>query len=119
MSEIKNTFYNLQLLDGRTVKLTLNYARLYALRSKNKAAYDKYVKTKNSLDDKNIDEFDLVYIIYTAYLCANPDASESFEEFLEVVPNDDFIIGQLLVNLIAPSKKKEVFRHHSRKQRQN
>lgn len=111
--EAKNTFYDLKLTDGRNVKVTLNFARLYALRAKNRAAYDSYMKAKNNLD--KADDLEMCEIVYTAYLCANPDAKESLVEFLELLPPDMEIVGKLIGLLLVPSAQKKNSQQHSKK----
>lgn len=113
--EVQNTFYDLQLTDGRNVKVTLNFARLYALRAKNRTAYDNYMKAKNDLEKS--DDIDMCKIIYAAYLSANPDATEEFVEFLELIPPDSEIVGKLIGKLLIPSAQKKNFQQHSKKQR--
>lgn len=112
------TIYKLRLNNGETVNLTMNYARLYAVRARKPEVYDTYTKIKNNMGKKKNeqDEFDSLYIIYTALICANPDSTMTFEEFLEQAPPDNAVIGEMLLNLLSPSKKKELFRSHSKKQ---
>lgn len=112
--QVQNTFYEVELTDGRRVQVTLNFARLYALRAKNRKAYDAYIKAKNNLE--NADDIDMCSIVYTAYLCANPDASESFVEFLELLPPDMEIVGRLIGMLMVPSSQKKNSNKPSKKQ---
>ena len=108
-----NTFYDLTLTNGKEVKVTLNFARLYALRAKNKDAYDSYMKAKNNLD--KADDIEMCKVVYTAYLCANPDAKETFVEFLELLPPDMQIVGKLIGSLLTPSAQKKNSQQHSKK----
>ncbi len=111
---MQNTFYDLTLTDGRKVKVTLNFARLYALRAKNRNAYDSYMKAKSNIE--NADDIEMSKIIYTAYLCANPNAKESFVEFLELLPPDMQIVGELIGLLLVPSAQKKNSQQHLKKQ---
>lgn len=91
--------------DGSTVKLSLNFKRLYMLRSKNKAAYEKYrnaIVKLNSSEDAEIDDFDQIDILYAAYLCGDVEHCEKlldFEEFLEILP-EDHVEMSMLVNQV-------------------
>lgn len=105
ISNIKNTLYEIELLNGEKVNLSLTFARLYMLRAKDKPLYEKY----NRLITKEArDEVDSIFILYVAYACTHFDEERmSFNEFLEVVPYDRAVISDAIINLLTPSKKKK------------
>lgn len=113
MGDIKSTYFDLELNNGDTVSLTLNFGRLYKLRMKNRDLYERYNNTQRK-GKKEFDELDLTVIIYTAYVCANIDSENLFtyEEFLELMPCDRKILGACITALIAPSKKKADSQKH-------
>lgn len=103
-SNIKNTFYEIKLLNGEKVNLSLTFARLYMLRAKDKALYEKY---NRMITKESRDEIDSIFIIYVAYVCTRLDEEHmSFNEFLEVAPFDRAVIGDAILTLLTPSKKK-------------
>lgn len=104
--KFKNTYINIDLETGETVKATLAYIHLLRLKSEDKEAYDRYNKimTKGPQD-----ELDSVYIIYVAYLCAliaegGFDEAMTEEEFLSVMSPDREYAGELFTQLINPKK---------------
>lgn len=103
-----NTTYTLTLNDGKTVKLSTNFALLYKFRAEHKDMYDKYIRIRNNL--KKADDLDACYVIYIGYRCANPDVNIEYEEFLELVPPDTAIVYDLFIKLTAPSKMNKGFR---------
>lgn len=111
------TVFQMKLISGNTVNLTMNYAKLYAVKAKRPEVYNRYTSIKNQMSKKKgeLDEFDTLYIVYTAFVCANPNSDMSFEEFMEQVPPDNALVGEMLLNLLSPSKKKEIFQKHSKK----
>ena len=102
---MKNTYQELELENGTTVKLTLNFARLLKLKSDNPGLYDRFMKV---LQSKNFDiVFDSLTVLYTGYLCANitEESVLSEEEFIELVPFDLELINVAAGNLIQSKKK--------------
>lgn len=101
---LKNTCIDFKFEDGDTVKLTLAFYALYQLKAKNKSIYDKYneVMTKGA---KN--EFDMITVLYAAYLCANLDETDllSYEQFMEKCGSDRYAIKQASEQLIKPKKQ--------------
>ena len=101
------------LTNGEFVELTLNYGKLYRVRTKYRTAYDAYMNvykklSQRSTSDDNIDYFfDPLTIIYTAYLCgiAEGETPYTFEEFLDVVPEDMTGNVEIMGELINPKKK--------------
>ena len=101
-----NTYYDFELADGTTVKLTLNFYFLYQLRSKNRSLYDRYNKILNnqSKKDYTYDEIDNMEILYTAYCCANMDSENmlSEEDFYMLCGSDRKAVGTAIKALLAP-----------------
>lgn len=107
---IKNTFWEIELGNGEKTTLTLNFARLYKLRAKNRNLYDRYNKI---IMGEIKEEIDNVVIIYVAYVCAHIDENYlSFEQFLDVAPYDRAAIGIAIERLLTPSKKKQASQQH-------
>lgn len=106
--KFKNTYVDIELETGETVKATLAYIHLLHLKNHNKEIYDRYnrIMTKGPQD-----ELEIVSVIYTAYLCAmiaNDDIEEAMteEEFMSVMSPDREYAGQLLSQLYTPKKAK-------------
>ena len=102
---MKNTYQELELMDGTTIKMTLNFARLLNLKNNNAGLYDRFMKV---LQNKNFDiVFDSLTVLYTGYLCANitEESVLSEEEFIELVPFDLELINVAAGKLIQSKKK--------------
>lgn len=104
--KFKNTYVEIELEDGSTVKATLAYIHLLHLKTHDKAVYDRYNKimTKGPQD-----ELEIVTVLYAAYLCACVaegylDEAMTEEEFLTVMSPDREYAGQLLSQLYTPKK---------------
>jgi hypothetical protein len=98
-----NTFETLELNNGESIKLTLNFARLLKIKNDNKEKYEKY---NNVILNGTKDIFDMIDVIYIAYLCANIDKNvKSYDEFIELVPPSTTLLAEK-VNVLTNSKKK-------------
>ncbi len=106
MDKKLNTTYDFVLADGTTVKMTLTFYRLYQLRSKNKALYERYNRIITEQSDKNYvyDEIDNIEILYTAYCCANLESENllSKEDFIMLCGSDRKAVGNAIKALLAP-----------------
>lgn len=103
---MKNTYQELVLENGETVRLTLNFARLLKIKNEQVKIYDRFMKV---LQNKDFDiVFDSLTVLYTGYLCANmgDESILSEDEFMELVPFDLEVINVIAGNLIQSSKKK-------------
>lgn len=103
---MKNTYQELLLENGETVRLTLNFARLLKIKNEQVKIYDRFMKV---LQNKDFDiVFDSLTVLYTGYLCANmgDESILSEDEFMELVPFDLEVINVIAGNLIQSSKKK-------------
>ena len=104
----KNTYFKLKMETDEIIDVTLNFYRLYQLKTKNPDAYSKYFKiTSKGLED----EFSVWQVIYTGYLCAHIDDDEleypDFESFLMDVPYSRDAMWNCYLSLMG-NKKKEV-----------
>ena len=102
---MKNTYLELELENGETVKLTLNFARLLKIKNDQPKLYDKFMKV---LQNNNFDiVFDSLTVLYTGYLCANINNESvlSEDEFYEQVPFDLEVINILAGQLVQGKKK--------------
>ena len=101
---MKNTYQELKLTNGETVKLTLNFARLLAVKNKRPKLYEDLMRI---LQYKDFDiVFDSLKVLYVGYLCArvNDDEVMTEEEFMELVPFDLEKINILAGKLIQGGK---------------
>lgn len=99
----KSSIVEFEMLNG-TVQCTLNFYRLYQLRTKHKKEYNRYFEVTNAGVKSDLDA---VEIIYVAYLCANMDKMPdvmSFEEFLQNMKNGRPRIWQTLNALNSDEK---------------
>lgn len=100
-----NTYSELELSNGQKLKLTLNLKRLLILKSNHLDLY----KEANKIITKGADDiFDMVKVLYAAYLCALEIGAEemNYETFLNLVSDLGFgDITEKVGNLIQPKKK--------------
>lgn len=99
-----NTYETLVLEDENEVKLTLNLKKILSLKSFNREVYEKL--NRIIINGTN-DIFDLIYVIYSAYLCALEDEVKpmTYDDFFEVVPQNLNKLILLVDRLISPKKK--------------
>ena len=102
-----NTFVDVEMADGSSVKCTLTFGYLLALKSKDRIDYEAY----NKVVTKGVkEEFDQLRIIYTGYLCGliaddKPlKGAMAFVEFIDSVLQDHVILTELANMLYAPKK---------------
>lgn len=99
-----NTVFDITLNNGQQVKMTLNFKALYLLRSKNKKAYDDYMRCTNTGPK---DEMEFAQMLYAAYLCANLedyDNTMEFLDFLEKLPVNRKEISDIYGKVLQPRK---------------
>ena len=110
MADVKlNTTYDFELADGNKVELTLAFYKLYQLRSKRKALYERYNKImSNNAKGGGSDELDTITVLYVAYICANMhkelDDLLSEEDFMMLCGSDRIAVNTALEHLITPKK---------------
>lgn len=99
-----NTYQTLELINGNTIKLTLNLKRLLILKTNHR---DLYREVSGIIMKGSDDMLDMVKILYASYLCALETGVEemSYDTFLDVVPQDFGTISSIAGDLISPKKK--------------
>ena len=100
-----NTYSELELSNGQKVRLTLNLKRLLVLKSNH---LDLYRETNKIITKGAEDMFDMVKVLYAAYLCALDSGVEemNYDTFLDLVSDLGFgEITEKVGNLIQPKKK--------------
>ena len=104
-TEIISKIETLDLKDGNTVKLTLNFARMLWLRAH---GYDKEVNmAMRVINGENIDFLEMPIYFYAAYLCAlKSDETPAYtqEEFIELCPWDMERIAEVFASLTTEKK---------------
>lgn len=105
-NKMLNTTYDFALCDGSTVKLTLNFYYLYQLRNNHKDLYERYNTIMQNTNKKNLDILDMVTICYIGYVCANPEAELSEDDFYMLCGNDLNEVGKAVNHLINPKKNR-------------
>lgn len=108
MNFLKNTFVDYTLINGETIKLTMAFALLKELENRNPELVNKYYK----LSAKRENEFrdlDMVTILYTAYMCANLDNPEVYdEEIFTILLGSDRLSMRYLSNQLMGAKKNRI-----------
>lgn len=102
MAEIQSKIEKLELLDGNTVELTLNFKKLLWLRAN---GYEEEVKAAmRAISGKELDFLEMPYLFYAAYLCAVAEPAYTQDEFIGVVPFDMESVANAYANLISKKK---------------
>lgn len=102
---MKNTYQELELIDGQIVKMTLNFARLLKIKNDQPQIYDRFMGVLQK------QAFDIVYdsltVLYVGYLCANigNESVLSEDDFVELMPFDLELINVKAGQLIQGKKK--------------
>lgn len=102
---MKNTYQELELVDGQVAKMTLNFARLLKIKNDQPNIYDRFM---NVLQNKDFDLIsDSLTVLYVGYLCANigNESVMTEDEFVELIPFDLEIIN-IKAGLLIQGKKK-------------
>lgn len=102
-----NTEINFTLTNEETVKLTLNFELLLKIKAKYPNEYEtfsKYVLFGEKNED--LDFFELLQVIYVAYLCANFESEKVYskEAFIKLVPFDLSLIRRTQMELLGLKK---------------
>ena len=124
MEKVKmlNTVIEFEFCNGTTTNLTLQFYRLYQLKSKKPQLYATYHKAMSSNANGNYDEIDMIQILYVAYVCANMDKEEellTFEEFMMLCGSDRKAMGNTVSMLINPKKTTDSEKPSEQKQEEN
>jgi hypothetical protein len=102
MAEIQSKIEKLELLDGNTVELTLNFKKLLWLRANGHS--EEVTAAMHAINGKELDFLEMPYLFYAAYLCAVSEPAYTQDEFIGVLPFDMEIISSVFANLISKKK---------------
>lgn len=96
----------MKLTDGTEISTSLKWSLLYKLEQTNPQAFEKYRQAVSKME-RTPNEIAAVEIIYTGYLCANLGINDvySFDEFLDLLPDDHVEIINEYVALYRGKKK--------------
>lgn len=98
------TTYEFEFYDGTKTQMTLSFARLKMLSSKNKSLYERYMKIMST--EKGHTEFDMLAVLYAAYVCAHLDEDVMTEdEFIEMCGTDRYAIRDAMNAMTNPKKR--------------
>lgn len=102
MAEINSKIERLELLDGNTVELTLNFKKLLWLRAN---GFEKEVAAAmHAINGKELDFLEMPYLFFAAYLCATDKPVYTQDEFIGSLPFDMEEITVTFNNLISKKK---------------
>lgn len=99
------TRYTFEFCDGSTCEMTLAFIQLKRLSSKSKSLYDRCQKI---MTNGGKDEFDILTVLYTAYVCANMNNEILLteDEFIEKCGSDRQALSDAFIALTTPKKQK-------------
>ncbi len=88
MTKMINNELDFTLNNGEKVKLTLNFKLLLKLRSNYPEEYNEFNKVVLGKSKEDRDFFEILSVVYAAYLCANFDNKDRYtkEEFRDLMP---------------------------------
>lgn len=95
-----NTVKKMKLQNAKEINLTLTYGKLYRLQNTNQEAVDIYNELQ--AQERGLNEFEILRILYTAFLCADNDIEMSYEEFLDNVVSNRMEILKMYNELMYP-----------------
>lgn len=105
-----NSVIPFELENGETVNVTLAWRYIVRLKSKSTEAYRQY----NRIILQGVEDvIDQITILYAAYQCAylhetgDLKGAMSFEDFLDVAPNDYRYVSEVAQNLLNPKYKRD------------
>lgn len=102
---MKNTYQELELVNGEIIKLTLNFGRLLQIKNSKPKLYEDLMRI---LQYKDFDiVFDSLKVLYVGYLCSQVGSDKETyteEEFMELVPFDLEKINILAGKLVQGGK---------------
>lgn len=106
MNLLKNTYVEYELIDGNKVNLTLAFYLLKLLEGKKPDLTARYYKMQSK---KEMNDLDMVTILYTAYCCANMDDPEMMdEETFMILMGSDRLTMRGLMNRLLGAKKNRI-----------
>ena len=97
--------YPFEFEDGSTCEMTLAFILLKKMASKHK---DAYAKCQKVLTNGAKDEFDMLAVLYGAYVCANMDSENLMSEndFIEKCGCDRVAMMEAFQTMTNPKKRK-------------
>lgn len=105
MAQIYSRTVKLELLDGKTVPLTLNFKMLLYLRAN---GHEEEVKmAMKAINGEKVDWLEMPALFYAAYLCALPAGDKpayTSDEFVGLIPFDVETVGKAFTSLITQKK---------------
>ena len=111
LSKLRPAARTLELADGQTIGLTLNFQRLYQLRQSDKTAYDRLFRVisrdgrRGESGDVLFDSVDVLYAAHCCHCLGTETERMDYEEFLSLLPEDIVEISTLAGELISPKKR--------------
>ena len=102
---MENTYIKIQMANGETAELTLQYYALYQI----SRAYPEIYKAYSDAVGRT-DEIALLEILYTAYVCAavlKNAVFMAFEDFIKILPGSHAFLLPT-VSALLYGKKKQV-----------
>ncbi len=101
-----NTEIDFELINKQKVKLTLNFKLLLKLKANYPEEYNNFNKYILNDGGKNLDFFEILTVIYVAYLCANLESKNKYtkEEFIKLVPFNINLIKETQNTLLGLKK---------------
>ena len=104
--------YEFEFFDGSTCQMTLAFILLKKLSCKNK---DLYKRCQKVMTNGPEDEFDMLAVLYAAYVCANMDDVNLMTEdaFIEKCGCDRFAIRDAFNAMTNPKNRKASAVHSS------
>lgn len=105
LNVLRNTFIDLEMMGGETVKLTLSFYLLKKLEEKNPDLTEAYYALQRK-KQTDLRDHHLITLLYTAYACANLNDPEMMDEetFAILLPNDREMIGDVARRLMGGKK---------------
>lgn len=103
-----NNEVDFTLNNRETVKLSLNFKGLLKIKSNYSEEYEDFNKVVTGSRRGDADFFEVLSVIYVAYLCANLDNKDRYtkEEFLNLVPLNITLINNTQNKLLGIKKEK-------------
>lgn len=103
-----NNEIDFTLNNGEIVKLSLNFKTLLKIKSNYSEEYEAFNKVVTGSRKDDADFFEVLSVIYVAYLCANLDNKDRYtkEEFLNLVPLNITLINNTQNKLLGIKKEK-------------
>ena len=104
MEKKLNTTYEFEFCDGTKAELTLTFYKLYQLKAKHKAMYDRYMKI---MSKKETEELEMIELLYIAYVCAhlNDEKLMTEEDFMILCGSDRKAVINAVRGLTQPKKR--------------